>query len=143
MAEISETNVVKHIKYKQSPTKPSIGLSMTYTLNETVAMNLKEWTEANLKTWLLHLVHQATRLSASVATKSKRKVVIIEKLFGIWIKVFGYTQKFLVGTGGKFDYEQFRDFYYNHDFRIKTTAAESLQSNGLVERHNAIIAEGV
>ena len=116
---------------------------MAYTLNETVAMDLKEWTEANSKTWLLHLVHQATRLSASVATKSKRKVVIIEKLFRIWIKVFGYAQKFLVGTGGEFKIIRIRDFYYNHDIRIKTTAAESLQSIGLVERHNAIIAGGV
>eukprot|EP00111_Clytia_hemisphaerica_P021079 TCONS_00062116-protein len=108
-------------------------------LNETVAMDLKEWKEGSSKTWFLHLVDHATRYSASSVIKSKKKEVIVGQLFDIWIKIFGYPNKFLVDNGGEFDNQEFQDFCENLNIKIKTTAAESPWSNGLVERHNGII----
>ena len=43
----------------------------------------------------------------------------------------------------QFDNQEFQDFCENLNIKIKTTAAESPWSNGLVERHNGIIGENV
>ena len=142
LAGISETCEIWS-KYKQVQTKSSVGLSMAHKFNEIVAMDLKEWTEANSKTWLIPPAYHATRCNASAVIKSKRKEVVVKHLFGIWIKTFGYLQKFLVDNGGEFNSEQFRDFCWNLNIRINSTAAKRPWSTGLVERHNTVIAEGV
>ena len=129
--------------YKKTPQRPVVGLSMAHHFNETVAMDLKEWKEGSSKTWFLHLVDHATRYSASAVIKSKKKEVIVGQIFDIWIKNFGYSHKLLVDNGGEFDNQEFQDFCENLNIKIKTTAAESPWSNGLVERHNGIIGENV
>ena len=130
-------------EYKKTPQRPVVGLSMAHRLNETVAMDLKEWKEGSSKTWFLHMVDHATRYSASSVIKSKRKDVIVAQIFNIWVKIFGYPNKILVDNGGEFDNGEFQDFCENLNIKIKTTAAESPWSNGLVERHNGIIGESV
>ena len=131
------------LKYRKAPPRPIVGLSMAHDFNETVGMDLKEWKKGEVKTWFLHLVDHATRYSASAVIKSKRKEVIVDEIFKIWIKIFGYPKKILVDNGGEFNNQDFRDFCENLNITIKTTAAESPWSNGLVERHNAIMGEGV
>ena len=64
-------------------------------------------------------------------------------MFKVWIKIFEYWRNFFVDNGGEFDNEDFRDFYENLSMKIKTAATESAWSNGIVERHNAIIVEAV
>lgn len=130
-------------EYRKTPQRPVVGLSMAHRLNETVAMDLKEWKEGMSKTWFLHMVDHATRYSASSVIKSKRKDVIVAQMFDIWVKIFGYPNKILVDNGGEFDNHEFQDFCENLNIKIKTTAAESPWSNGLVERHNGIIGENV
>ena len=49
----------------------------------------------------------------------------------------------LVDHGGEFDNDHFKDFCGNFNVNIKTTAAESPWSNGMVERHNGIIGQSV
>ena len=49
LAGINETCEIWS-KYKQAQAKSSVGLSMAHKFNEIVAMDLKEWTEANSKT---------------------------------------------------------------------------------------------
>ena len=120
-------------EYKKTPQRPVVGLSMAHRFNETVAMDLKEWKEGTFKTWFLHLVDHATRYSASTVIKSKRKEVIVAQIFDIWVKIFGYSKKMLVDNGGEFDNQEFQDFCENLNIKIKTTAAESPWSNGLVE----------
>ena len=44
---------------------------------------------------------------------------------------------------GEFDNVQLRDIYKNLNIRINTVPVESPWSNGLVERHDTIIAQGV
>ena len=89
--------------------------------------------------WLLHLVDRATRYSASCPIRTKRKQVIIEKIFIMWISIFGTAKKFMVDNGGEFDNEDYRSLCENLNIRICTTPAYSPWSNGLVERHNAIL----
>ena len=130
-------------QYKKTPARPVVGLSLAHVFNDTIAMDLKEWKEDSRKTWFLHLIDHATRYSASSVIHSKRKEVIVEEIFKIWIRIFGHPKKVLVDNGGEFDNSEFIDFCENMNIKVKTTAAESPWSNGMVERHNGVIGESV
>ena len=124
------------VKYKKVKPKPIVGFPLAKEFNETVAMDLKHWSG---NTWLLHIIDHLTRFSASCVINSKRKEVIVKKVFQIWVAIFGHPQSFLVDNGGEFANEEFITFCENLNIYIKTTAAESPWSNGLVERHNGIL----
>ena len=106
---------------------------MTTTLLECVAMDLKFY-NGNI---LLQLVNHATRLSSSKVIKPKE---ISYNTFKISIKIYGAPGKFLTDNGGKFANSQFLEKAKAMNITIKVTAAESPFSNGLVKRHNMIIA---
>ena len=46
-------------------------------------------------------------------------------------------------NGGEFNSTEFREFCESLNVKLKTTAAESLWGNGLIEKHNGIIRESV
>ena len=50
------------------------------------------------------------------------------------------TRKFLTDSGGEFTNSQFLEMCEAMNITVKGTAAESPFSNGLVKRHNMIIA---
>ena len=130
------------LKYKKAKPKPVVGMPMAKRFNETVALDLKEWS-ASPKIWFLHLIDHSTRYSASCVIKTKKKEEIIRKIFQVWISVFGTADKFLVDNGGEFNNDEFISMCENVNIRICTTAAYSPWSNGLVERHNAILGYNV
>ena len=103
-------------------------------------MDLKQWSYQN-KVWLIHIVDHLTQYSASCSIQTKRKEVIVESIFKIWIAIFASSKSFLVDSGGKFNNHEFISFCKN--FNIKTTAAESPWSNGLVECHNGVLGNTV
>ena len=115
--------------YKRPPPIPVVGLSMAREFNETVAMDLKEWTKDESNVWFLHLVDHATRFSQSIVIRSKSKEVIVNGIFKIWMTVFGHPQKFLVDNGGEFNNSEFHEFCESLNVKVKTTAAESPWSN--------------
>ena len=90
---------------------------------------------------ILHVIDHATRFSDAAVIRSKRKEVIINQLFRIWISMFGTPGKFLSDNGGEFANQEF--FYFAESFCIivKTTAAESTLSNELCEHHNLVVSE--
>ena len=63
-----------------------------------------------------------------------------DALFKYFISIFGSVQKFLTDNGGEFVNPEFVELCEKFNVNIKTTPAESPWSNGMVERHNAIIA---
>lgn len=126
------------LKYKKSKPRPIVGFPLAKSFNETIAMDLKEWSN-NKKIWFLHIIDHATRYSVSSVIRSKKKEVIVKKIFQCWIGSFGYPNKILVDNGGEFANDEFITFCENLNIRICTTAAESPWSNGLVERHNAVL----
>ena len=148
-AEIDDKELEQHLddldiscevcmKYKKPKPRPIVGLPMARNFNETVAMDLKQWSSSP-NIWFLHLIDHATRYSVSCVIHSKKKEVIVRKLFEHWITTFGCAEKFLVDNGGEFCNDEFITFCENMNIRICTTAAESPWSNGLVERHNAVL----
>ena len=55
------------------------------------------------------------------------------------MSIFGSPKKFLVDNSGEFNHEDFCSLCENVNIHILTTAAELPWSNGLIERHNAIV----
>ena len=55
-------------------------------------------------------------------------------------KIHGAPEKFLIDNGGEFANSQFLEMCKAMTITVKVTAAESPFSNGLVEKHNMIIA---
>ena len=129
-------------KYKKAKPRPIVGFPLSKVFNETLAIDLKEWSYSP-KIWLLHIIDHSSRFSVSCVIKSKRKEVIVTKIFQHWITTFGYPNRILVDNGGEFANDEFMTFCENLNIRICTTAAESPWSNGLIERHNAVLGSTV
>ena len=136
--EISEACKVC-LEYRKPPARPVVGFPMATRFGECVAMDLKQFGNV----YLLHLIDHATRFSSGAVIRTKQADVIIREIFKCWVSVFGCPDKFLVDNGGEFNNEKFRDMCEKLNIVIKTTAAESPWSNGLVERHNQIMGEMV
>ena len=70
---------------------------------------------------------------------SKKKEIIVKKLITAWINIFGVPDRILSDNGGEFNNDELQDMGENFNVEITTTAAESLWSNGIYKRHNAVI----
>ena len=125
------------IEYKKPTPTPAVGLPHATKFNETVAMDLKFF---NGKI-ILHLIDHLTRFSSAIVCKSKEPKEIISGIIKAWIGIFGPPEKFLTDNGGEFANAHFLELAESFNIRVMSTAAESPWSNGLVERHNATLAE--
>ena len=123
--------------YRKPPPRAAVGLPMSNTFQETVAIDLKHC-KGKL---LLHIVDHCTRLSASNAIPNKQPETTIKYIFKTWISVFGLTAKFLTDHGGEFANSTFTSMCESLGIVIKTRAAESRWSNGLIKRHNLILVD--
>ena len=121
---------------RPSPT-PAVGMPHAERFNETVAMDLKFF-EGKI---ILHAIDHLTRYSSAVVIKSKDPEVVIQGLIKCWISIFGPPGKFMVDNGGEFANSEFIELAESMNVRIVPTPAFSPWSNGLVERHNATLAE--
>ena len=124
-------------KYKKAKPRPIVGFPMARQFSDTVAMDLKQWSYQD-GIWLPHLIDHATYYSLIL---SRKREAVIEGIFKIWItcSIFGTAGKLLGGNGREFDNKDFRSMCENLNIRICTTAAESPWTNGLLERHNAVL----
>ena len=125
------------LEYRKPVPTPAVGLPHAVRFNETVAMDLKFF-KGHI---ILHMIDHLTRFSAAVICKSKEAKEIIAGIFKCWIGVFGPPERFLTDNGGEFANYHFLELAEKYNIRVMTTAAESPWSNGLVERHNATLAE--
>ena len=127
------------LRYKKAEPRPVVGFSLGTYFNETVAMDIKEIDGIKI----LHLIDHATRYSVAVKLSSKESSEILRVVFKHWIAYFGTPDAFLTDNGREFNNHSFRDMAQNLNIVVRTTAAQSPWSNGLNERHNAILAESV
>ena len=128
-------------KYKKAPLRPVVGLPLADRFNQVVCMDLKEY--VHNKYWILHLIDSATRYSVAALITTKHQDEILSNIYLMWISYFGHPKKFLSDNGGEFSNERFREMNEKLNIETTTTAAESPFSNGMVERHNLIIAEAM
>ena len=125
-------------KYKREAPKPRTCLPMADTFNQTVALDLK-FLEG--KEIILHAIDLLTRFSTAIIIENKTKEVIVSEFLRSWISIFGAPEQTLCDNGREFCNQDFLDMCQNMNINMKSTAAFSPHSNGVVERHNGILAE--
>ena len=123
------------LKFKKPKSRPVVGLALSRDFNDTVSMDLKFYKTIP---WL-HIIDHATRLSAACVVYNKKQETIIEEVFKHWIAIFGTPKTILSDNGREFQNNCMRELGNLLNIEIKTTAAESPWSNGITERHNALI----
>ena len=126
-------------KFKLSKPRPIVGLPKADKFNQVVSMDLKEVEKGKL--WILHLVDNATRYTAATLISSKKKEVIVRKIFQIWLAYFGSPEKFHSDCGGEFENDTFKEMAEAFNIEVSTTPGEAPFSNGVVERGNKMLYE--
>ena len=99
------------LNIKELNHKPVVGFPLAKTFNETMAIDLKNGPMIK-KIWLLHMIDHATRYSVSFIT-SKKKELIMKKIFQYWIGIFGHPNKILVDNGREFNNTEFQTLCEN------------------------------
>ena len=122
--------------YEKPPTRPVVALPTASRFKETVGLYLKFY-HGNI---LLHMVDHATQLSVSSVIPNKKPETIVKHILKNFIQIYGQVESFLSDNGGEFINQTFLELCDLFGIVIKTTAAESPWSNGLVERHNLVLA---
>ena len=80
-------------------------------------MNLKHWPDSP-KVWFLHITDHVTRYSVSCVVRSKKKEVILEKIFKHWVTILASPKKILADNGNEFANSDFIIFCENFSIRI-------------------------
>ena len=127
------------VKNKRPPPRPAVGLPLATDFNEVVAVDLHEIEKSKL--WYLHIIDEFTRFSSGAIITSKRPTVFVRCFIKNWIGIHGAPRKLYSDNGGEFSNDEVRDMCQNFNIEIKTTAAYSPWSNGLLERHNYTLTE--
>jgi hypothetical protein len=127
------------LKYSRKNPRPVVGMSLSRDFNGTIAMDLKHVN----KHIVLHIIDLATRYSNAIVVLNKRKETIVEAILLNWINIFGVPDRILFDNGGEFNNQDMLDMGNNLNTEVTTTAAESPWSNGICERHNAVIGNMV
>ena len=124
-------------KYKKPFPKPIVRLPTTDKFNNTVCMDLKELEKG--KVWILHMVDVATRYTAACIIDSKKKDVVVCRIFQLWIQYFGAPTRLHSDCGGEFCNSVMQEMNHKLGIETSTTPGESPFANGIVGRNNAIL----
>ena len=133
-----ECNICK--QYKKAPPTPIVSLPLARQFNDVVAMDLIVMKHG---VYILHIIDLFTRYSVACVRTSKRPNQIIDAIMKTWVSYFGTPRKFLADNGGEFSNAEYREMCESLNIDMMKTAAESPWSNGVCERHNAVIKESV
>ena len=91
--------------------------------------------------WYLHAIDHFTRFSAGSIVTTKKPREIVKHFIHCWISVHGPPSRLFSDNGGEFNNEDMRNMAESFNIEVKTTAAYSPWSNGLLERHNQTLTE--
>ena len=140
--DIVSKNCETCARYKRPEPHPEVCMPTSTEFNDTVAMDLKTF-DAAKGIYFQHMIDHRTRFSTAKVIYSKGKEELIESVFTHWIAIFGRPRRFLSDNGGEYNNAHFLDMCDKLGVHVVTTGAESPWSNGLVERHHALISRNV
>ena len=124
--------------YKPTKLKPIVSLPLAQEFNAIVCVDLKD---VDSKTKIMHMIDAATRYSAARVIPNKNKSTIVVNTFSMWVAYFGKPGKLMCDNGGEFDNHIFTEMSEKLGIEMQLSPAESPFTNGIVERHNRILAE--
>lgn len=123
-----------------APHHPVVALPRSSRFNETVAMDLASI--RGLGTFA-HFIDLGTRLSRCVAIPNKLGPTVVRAFLDTWICVYGAPRVVLGDGGGEFQSDLFRLLGERFNITVTATAAQAAWSNGICERHNAVVKRTV
>ena len=128
------------VRYKP---KPRVCLPLASQFNEVVAFDVTFWNDPVQKQtgMILHPIDLATRLSAGTFLKCKDPKHVLDCLVRCWFAVFGAPKKVFSDNGGEFANSELVELVENLGVTFMATAAQASFSNGINERHNAILKD--
>ena len=127
------------LRFKKAAPRPVVSMPIASKFNDVIAMDLKSWGSK----YFLVIIDVATRYLTATVIENKHAITIINGVFLSWIAIFGTPRKILSDNGCEFNNSEMRDLGERFNIKILTTAAESPWSNGVCERQNAVLGEGV
>ena len=89
------------------------------------------------------MIDAATRYSIAGIVRSKNAKEIVGLVFDMWIMYFGAPGTFMSDNGGEFSNELFQELCMDLNIIDAKTAANSAFSNGIVEKHNAVLGDTI
>ena len=124
---------------KKAPWKPVVSYPLATDFNELVCMDLHQL-GPNL--WYLHCICAFSHFSLAISVSSKDANVVISKYIKCWVSIFGPPSRAILSdNGGEFCNEKFQEFAESFNLEVKTTGSHSPFSNGICERHNALLTD--
>ena len=130
-------NIYKKCAICHKYTHPKMKLIVSF--NPAIALDLHE---LGPDLWYLHMIDLFNRLSTAVVFCSKEMGVIVDEFMQNWVSIYGAPEIGLFTDNGlEFNNKTFQEMAEKLNLSLKTTAAYSLWSNGIVECHNAIPIE--
>ena len=128
------------LDYKRNTSRPRVSITLAVEFNELVCVDLKE-IEGTLT---LQIIDSMTRFSLAGVIEDKSGETVTNAFITIWIGIFGPPRRLLSDVGGEFvNFDDFNEMCDMFAISHTTTAGYSPFSNGVVERHNGIIAQMV
>ena len=129
------------LKYRKPKPRPVVFFPKGQRFNDVVCLDLKE--VVNNKLWMLHLVDCATRYTVACLIDTKRKDLVVTRIFQTWISYFGSPVKIHSDCGGEFCNEVMKEMHEKFGIETSMTPGEAPYTNGIVERNNAVIYESM
>ena len=129
------------LKYRKPKPRSVVFFPKGQRFNDNVCLDLKE--VVNNKLWILHLVDCATRYTVACLIDTKRKDLVVTRIFQIWISYFGSPVKMHSDCSGEFCNGVMKEMHEKFGIETSTTPGEAPYSNGIVERNNAVIYESM
>ena len=134
LKDIYKKCVICH-KYTHPKMKLIVGLNPAHDFNQVIALDLHEFGPG---LWDLHMIDLFNRLSMAVVIHCKETGVIIDKFIQNWVAIYGALEISLFTDNG-LEFNKTFPMMAEKNLSLKTTAAYSPLSNGIVEHHNAIL----
>ena len=122
--------------HKKPSAKPCTSFPRARSVNQCVAIDLHQ---LDASTYYLHMIDEFSRFSQACIVRSKKPSEIIDALSEKWLSLFGCPALIFSDNGGEFCAKEFQEWAERFNIEHKTSAGNSPFSNGVVERHNAVI----
>ena len=128
-------------RHRRNATKPNVTVNLSENFNDLVCIDLKFLKEEDGSvTILLHLIDHLTKFSMAKVIRDKSGTTIVEGMLATWISVFGPPKRILSDNGKEFTNIHFSEMCDLLNIKHDTTASYAPFANGVVERHNGILA---
>lgn len=119
-----------------APHHPTVAMPRSSRFNDTVALDLASIRGLGM---FVHFIDLGTRLSRCVSVSNKLSQTVVRAFLEAWICVYGAPREVLADGGGELQNDLFRLLSERFNIAVSTTAAQAAWSNGVCERHNAVV----